>query len=380
MRLRCEFTPMDTWFFRESRPQGSVGNSELASVFPPPLRTLLGATRTAIGDSWHLQNGTNWRDFSKLNALQALIGFGDDLGPLRVQGPQLYLADTRLYPAPANLMVKDDQYFLLQLGDAVQCDLGTVRLPQFPSAVNGLTTLAGSKPATGSWLTADGFADVLLGKAPSTSDVISHAALIQPESRIGIGRDNTRRAVEHGMLYQTRQLRMHPDLRVVIELDGIADDAVTQLQLEQTRIVRLGGEGRASALSMYPSPPSPTSNMPDSQFAALYLLTSASCAEGLPAGIPAGFTPVQHQGIDCWEGKIGSTSLRIYSVVCERAVREGGWDLINHQARAVGSFIPAGSVLFAELIEGDWQSINHQFIDQANAAFGRGEIAVGTLI
>ena len=30
--LICHFTPFDTWFFRESRPHGSVGASELGSI------------------------------------------------------------------------------------------------------------------------------------------------------------------------------------------------------------------------------------------------------------------------------------------------------------------------------------------------------------
>ena len=54
--LICRFTPLDTWFFRESRPHGSIGSSELGSVFPPPVRTLLGALRTLIGDTWLQRN------------------------------------------------------------------------------------------------------------------------------------------------------------------------------------------------------------------------------------------------------------------------------------------------------------------------------------
>ena len=59
----CHCEPLDTWFFREARPHGSVGNSELGSQFPPPVRTLLGALRTAIGDAWfarHVATGAAW--------------------------------------------------------------------------------------------------------------------------------------------------------------------------------------------------------------------------------------------------------------------------------------------------------------------------------
>ena len=84
--LICHFEPLDTWFFREARPHGSVGNSELGSQFPPPVRTLLGALRTAIGDAWFARHGGDWRGLADDSALQAHIGLGDDLGPLRAVG------------------------------------------------------------------------------------------------------------------------------------------------------------------------------------------------------------------------------------------------------------------------------------------------------
>ena len=55
-------TAFDTLFFRESRPFDAIGGSELASVFPPPPRTVLGAVRSAIGDAL----GADWKQFHDL--------------------------------------------------------------------------------------------------------------------------------------------------------------------------------------------------------------------------------------------------------------------------------------------------------------------------
>ncbi|WP_407647963.1 type III-B CRISPR module-associated Cmr3 family protein [Endozoicomonas gorgoniicola] len=41
-RWRLIFTPVDTWFFRESRPHGAAGADRLESLFPPPVRTVVG--------------------------------------------------------------------------------------------------------------------------------------------------------------------------------------------------------------------------------------------------------------------------------------------------------------------------------------------------
>ncbi len=54
------FEPLDTWFFRESRPFGTVGGSELTSLFPPPARTVAGAIRTLIGENANI----NWNNYN----------------------------------------------------------------------------------------------------------------------------------------------------------------------------------------------------------------------------------------------------------------------------------------------------------------------------
>lgn len=384
MKLSCSFTPFDTWFFRESRPQGSIGSSELGSVFPPPVRTLLGAVRTAIGDAWHARHGTDWRQFAKLHELQALIGNGDSLANLRVHGPWLVLDGQRLYPAPASLMVKDGLYFLLGLGEMVHCDLGRVRLPAFPSRVPGLDNLAGAKPAGQCWLTAAGWRAILQGQAPQATQVVTASALFHEEPRLGIGRDNARSSVSEGMLYQTRHLRLLPDVAVELEIDGLPDDLQQQLDLPPQQVIRLGGEGRQASLRLQAAQTAESLPAPDlarARTAVLYNLTPMPCAPELPAGIPAGFVPVQHDGIDCWEGEIAGVGLRLYTVACQRPLREGGWDMASHQSRPVESLLPAGSALFVELLgdqPGGLQALHH-LTTGSGAALGRGQLVAGLL-
>lgn len=384
-QLECFFEPMDTWFFRESRPQGSMGSSELGSVFPPPVRTLLGAVRTAIGDAWHVQHGTDWRDFENNAGLRRLIGFGDELGALQVQGPWLQRGAQRLYPVPFNLMHKKDVYFLMGLGSAVFCDLGTVRLPALPKAVKGLgEDLAGAKPAEGAWLTQEGWQAVLQGKAPAAKEVVLRSDLYQPEPRLGIGRCNQRGAVQEGLLYQTRHLRMADGVSVCMALQGL-DDHFARLNMPEHLLVRLGGEGRQAMLTLKElQKDSRTVAMPalekgsDSQpTAVLYALTPSPCAPDQPAGIPLGFErKALPDGTDVWEGYMGDVKLRIFCAITGRTIREGGWDLARHQARAVQSFSPAGSALYVTVLEGDITSLHGQ--PQGNQSqWGRGHYCIG---
>lgn len=376
----CHFEPLDTWFFREARPHGSVGNSELGSQFPPPVRTLLGALRTTIGDAWFARHGGDWRGLADNPELQALIGLGDDLGPLRASGPFLCLDGQRLYPAPANLMVQTEggrsYYFLLGLGDdVVHCDLGRVRLPAFPKQVPGVASLKGSKPASG-WLTQDAMQRLLDGQVPREGDLIPNHALFDEEPRLGIGRDNARRSVQEGLLYQTRHLRLRPGVGVELHLHGLPDASL----LPRRTTLRLGGEGRQAALctshDAQSLPAASGSMAPGARFVQ-YHLTPLVCATGLPAGIPAGFERCHREGADCWEGQLGGQRLHILSVACARPLREGGWDLARHEARAVQSLLAPGSVLYAQHL-GE-QALPYAAFSALADATGRGLFLAGTL-
>ncbi|PAT36461.1 type III-B CRISPR module-associated Cmr3 family protein [Vandammella animalimorsus] len=388
--LICHFTPFDTWFFRESRPHGSVGSSELGSVFPPPVRTLAGALRTLIGDAWHSRHGSDWRSFQASSPLAGIIGYGDDLGPLRLGGPFITLDGQRLYPAPANLMRKQQggvtHYFLLELGEPVACDLGRVHLPQFPRQVPGLDELAGSTPVQGGWLTQQGMQNVLSGQAPKAEDVKEASELFVSEPRLGIARDNRRKGVQEGLLYQTRHLRLRPGVGVELHLHGLADASL----LPERTVIRLGGEGRQAALQVrqdsnapLPCAPASTHNRP-TQAAVLYALTPLPCSANLPAGIPPQFQPStykpandQGQPAQVWEGELAGQRLRILSVANGRALREGGWDLASHRARPVQSLLAPGSVLYVQSLDG--QPLQASAFAQPADANGRGQFLLGTL-
>jgi CRISPR-associated protein Cmr3 len=375
----CHFEPLDTWFFREARPHGSVGNSELGSQFPPPVRTLLGALRTTIGDAWFTRHGGDWIGLADNPALQALIGLGDNLGPLRASGPFLCKDGKRLYPAPANLIVQTEgarsHYFLLGLGDVVHCDLGQLRLPAFPARVPGVASLKGSKPASG-WLTQAAMQRLLDGQVPRAGELIPNQALFDEEPRLGIGRDNTRRSVQEGLLYQTRHLRLRPGVGVQLHLHGLTDASL----LPSHTTLRLGGEGRQAALSTShdaSSLPAASGNIAPGARFVLYHLTPSVCATGQPAGIPAGFARCRHEGADCWEGQLGGQRLRILSVACARPLREGGWDLARHEARAVQSLLAPGSVLYAQHL-GE-QALSCAAFSALADATGRGLFLAGGL-
>lgn len=368
------FNATDTLFFRESRPMESMG--ELQSVFPPPVRTLAGAVRSLIGESM----GVTWRDYEndESHPLRHIIGFSDQLGNLKLQGAWLAWNNERLYPAPLHLMKQDNgQLCSLTLDKTgTWCDLGKkVRLPILPKEA------AGSKPLENTWLTAAGLQAVLNGNIPTKEQIKTANKLFQRESRLGIARDNARRTVEEGMLYQTQHIRPHTELSVQLDVEGLPKE------MPQKAIIRLGGEGRTASVqaqSRFNAPPNIVDNT-KTKGLLLYLLTPLPMQTTGKAWQPLpGFTREERDNQTVWIGKVNDIELELHGAITGKALREGGWDMANHQPRPVTSLIPAGSVFFCTIKNSNTaaaiKALHNQHIQQIGThltAYGYGHLAVG---
>lgn len=366
--ITLTFNATDTLFFRESRPMESMG--ELQSVFPPPMRTLAGAIRTLIGET----NGVNWQDYERnpQNPVRQIIGYSDDLGALRFEGAWLACGGERLYPAPLHLLKKDDKLHRLELDhNGIWCDLGKkVRLPKLPDDDEA----KGSKPLENTWLTRAGFESVLNGNKPTIDQLKTAKDLFERESRLGIARDNATRSVQEGMLYQTQHIRPHADLSIEVDVTGLPDT------MPQNAIIRVGGEGRSASISVKQAnnalPKGKAGKGKADTGIALYLLTPLN----MPQGTYLGFTCEERDTHTVWTGTLNGIALELHGAVTGKALREGGWDMANRQPRAVTSLIPAGSVFFCKIINGDTaaaiNALHNQHIGTLTA-YGYGHLAVG---
>ncbi len=384
MAFTCRFTPIDTWFFKESRPMESIGDAELSSVFPPPARTLIGAIRAAIG----AHNGIDWHD--KKHKLIDQIGDNLSFGQIRLEGPWVnYPGDNkrppqRLFAAPYNLLrhTPEGSVSRLTIGTPVHCDLGKVRLPRAPS---------GAKPVRERWITQEGLQTVLNGNTPRSEDLIDCTHLYHQESRLGIARDNYKRTVERNLLYQTRHLRLKPSVSIDLDINGIDQSLLPD---SENRLLRLGGEGRMAAYECpnttnarlsSPTPPN------DAKGVILVLLSNANApVDGnTPTPLP-GFTCTKENHCTVWRGSINGVELTLHTAACAHSVREGGWDLVENAPRPAESLIPAGSVFYCTVDNGDIPYAikklhNAQLLDSdastptdaTNLTLGRGLLAAG---
>ncbi len=371
--LTLQLQAYDTWFFRESRPHDAVGASELSSLFPPPVRTLVGALRTFLGD----QVGIDWQTLQcKENNFdfEQNLGNTEHLGQLQLNGPWVCYQGQRLYPAPLYLMQKEQTIARLNAGKPIRCDLGTVRLPALPEGC-----APGFKSLEQRWLNATDMAICLNGETPNSKNIISTTHLFCHEARLGIARDNALRKVQDGKLYQTRHLRLKEGVQIELKAKHLHPLLIQALPVNGHALVRLGGEGRMASLETNLSTqPLPFAKAKQTETLLIHFITPADFNGEM---FPENFIKMEHLGKTVWKGVINDIKLIIEAAVIGKSHREGGWDMQKHQPRPVKSYTPAGSAWFCRLEQHyDWQTLQTQLQGQCiglDSAYGRGQILLG---
>lgn len=373
------FTPLDTWFFKQALAPDSLAAQELTSLFPPSPRTLIGAIRSAVGEA----NQVDWKAYrnGQQNNIEQLIGKSDEPTPPNARFSGVFIAKDgkRFYPMPLNWLAKKDDksksYTLFKLTPsehAMTCDIGKVRLPLL-SETNANTT-AGAKPLDGHYISGENLHLLLSStnhtETLKTDDVLAQSDFLTEEPRLGIGRNNVTRKTEDGLLYQTKHLRLKAGVSLELDCTGWQPEAFNS-------VMTLGGEGRLTELSQ--SNAKPLAPIQDDKATGI-ILTLTTPALFTNGWLPDGFTPIQKDSVDGWQGRINGIDLTLHCATVGKAHREGGWDLQKHQSRAVESFVPAGSSYFCTVDNGDIQAainaIHGTHIGQ-HTQLGRGLMLVG---
>ncbi len=349
----------DTCFFRDSSPfnAGEGGYAVVQAIFPPAVFTIQGAIRTslALEQGWRPGKDANW---------PKELGGADDIGELKFNGPYLYFGEQPYFPTPLFLLEKDGEFTRLVPGEEVECDLGCVRLPVPSSPTEGAKVLERS------FISRDGLISVLEGGVPKCDDVRKQGYFWEEEPRVGLERRDTTRTALEGHLYSCVHIRPRPGVKLVVFVSGIPE----KWNVENKRILPLGGEGRLAAADVEAGDPS--------QFLPPAPRLRAGSDGKLRFTVTL-LTPGWYGGMEdaqlvVRQGPPGVPG-RCVSACVGRAMQLGGWDLYNQRPRSLVSVLPPGSTWFYECgpeFAEEVVSLHGRCLSPLEA-YGFGQIAIG---
>lgn len=358
MTKSWRFSALDTLFFRDGTPfhQGESGNIMPASIFPPSMKTIQGAIRTALArkQGWTPELDGNW---------PKELGTPDDLGDLYLKGPYLRYKGERLYLTPLVLFGKKEgkKWNLKRLvpGPEVECDLGERRLPMLKKEDRGEGHLLSI------WTTKSGLEKILQYQFPSDDEIFGEEQLWKYEGRVGIAIRRETGTAEDKQLYSLNHVRPVEDLEIEVGVSGIPVD----WHLTGDHALPMGGEGRFALVRV------------DDQVESLPRKPDLSVdGDGivrftvslLTPGYYSSFKKVIEEGPPHIPGKCISACIG-------KVMQVGGWDLKRNRPRKLKPILPPGSTWFYEAAADQLEEILllHGAFRGEETKYGMGQLVLG---
>jgi CRISPR-associated protein Cmr3 len=362
------FRFLDTCFFRGSTPfnAGEGGYTTVRSVFPPSMTTLQGAIRTslALEQGWQPGNDMLWPHE---------LGTPDEPGSLCFKGPYVLWEGKPLFDLPLNVLSRKTktaegtekiEFATLKPGNIVDCDLGSVCLP------DSNTALHGAKQGDDLFLTRKGLKyaleDSLTEHAEKESDVYVSGKKWHDEFRVGLEREDNKLLAVDGKLYSLVHIRPKDKLELAVLISGVPKE----WKLTKKRMIAIGGEGRMAEAVLddegFDIIPSAVKFEPDID-GKLYFTVSL---------ITPGY--YKDPSVVIMNGPPGVPG-KCVSACVGKIVQTGGWDLARNEPRALIPLLPKGSIWFyeADKTNQDVLSELHGKCLGEKSEYGFGQIAIG---
>ncbi|MDD2845469.1 MAG: type III-B CRISPR module-associated protein Cmr3 [Rhodoferax sp.] len=330
--------PLDVLFLRGNQLFGEPGSYGEA-LMPPWPSVAAGALRTRL----LTDSGMDLAAFAAGQAEHPQLGTPTQPGPFVLQAFQV--ARKRedgsvelLMPLPADLVVTNKE-------GARAPEVGTVQplrpatlhpalassspLPLLPVLAQGNDR---SKPASGWWLTGNGWRSYLHGQPVTATDLVHTSQLWGFDERVGVGLDENTRSAANGKLFTTRAIALKEGVGFAVAASGN--------ELPEHGTLRLGGDGRAATVHAAPIA------WPAPDYAAIVQARRCRIVLTSP-GIFAGGWRLPGMADDHTLGLRGLRA-RVVAAAVSRADTISGWNLVTRQPKPAQKTAAAGSVYWLE--------------------------------
>ncbi len=324
--------PLDVLFMRGNKLFGDPGSFG-ESLIPPWPSVAAGAIRSrmladaeidvarfAHGEQPHDELGTPQQPGSfTLTAFQ--------LARRSAQGVEL------LFAPPADLVIGEEggQVTLRRLrphaaAPGLESSCTQPLLPILAQAKR-------SKPLSDCWLTQRGWQSYLQGDTPDPLDRVESAALWRIDPRVGVGLDAEQHSAADGKLFSMQAVSFCRDVGFVA--------AVQHATPPSDGLLRLGGDGRAAALSAVDL------HWPEPDYAAIARAGCCRLVLTTPGIFPQGWHP---SGMERAERCLlySGVEARLVCAAVPRGETLSGWDLASNRPKPAQRAAPSGSVYWLE--------------------------------
>ncbi len=341
-----EIAPLDTLFFRDGKPFSMGKETWADGIFPPSPSTIYGALRSKYFSE-------NIEKFQELEKNKKLDKEGDPTKKLTIKNYVLEIENNLFFPLPLDLIEKkykhvnpkirqqikrtetrEKRYEIEQLkpiyidNDQVtnlKTEVLLTHNEEVESIDRGYYKLSNLK----SYLI-----DKNIAKCKKLADFLTN------EPKVGIKRNYQTHTSSEGNLYRIGMQRLK-NIKIVVRFEN--------LDIPEKGILKLGGESKPVHYRVIDQP---EIQLPEiDRFFKLYISTPAIFDKGwLPSWIDE----------ENLEGKLPHTNIKVklLTAVVGKYINIGGFDIKNRKPKTMYKAVPAGSVYYFKILEGDPIELN----------------------
>lgn len=382
--------PVDVLFFRDSKPFSRGSEHFSKSIFPPYPQTLYGALRTKaleeLGCDFEMfANGKISEDtFSNkellkeygIDKIKEEIGTPQQPGKFSLKGPFLLHQERVIYlKLPADVKKKTTSNDFIKLtpfnweDEGIYADCEIKFYPHFITE-----DILEDEDA---YISLGDFTDFYLLNRAQLQRVQTPNEIFTYEKRVGIQLDSQTSTTQEGKLYTISVVRMKDDWSFCVFVENLSI-------LPQTGTIKLGGANRVCEFRHILDNEDPfrfyyqkindiKNQINQSKKFRLVFLT--------PAIFKKGWLPEKVN--NNYELEINNLKLKLITACINKPEYISGWDIAKKRPKPLKKLVPAGSVYYFELVEGDvdelFEIFNLKNFSDENSQLGFGLTIIGGL-
>lgn len=208
-----------------------------------------------------------------------------------------------------------------------------------------------------------------LESSEKTFSFLNMSDKILIESKLGIGINKKIGTSEDGKLYRIGMSRMN-DMNLIIEFDG--------MNLPESGFMKLGGEGKAIHYEKFPYQKPDVSISIDEQSDKRFKLYLST-----PAIFKNGWIPEWLNNKDMIYETNKLNIIKLLTVAIGKSISIGGFDIKSNKPKPMLKAVPAGSIYYFEILNGEFKKVYEEFNNKAISEYypeqGYGVVFVGRI-
>jgi len=345
--MRIKIDAIDTLFFKDGKPFSMGEETWADGIFPPSPSVIYGALCSYILSENNSYTKIKQEElFNELKITNIFYRIkNDNYFPL----PLDFVYKKNKSAAEKN-REKNTKLYKVSLLTGKQMNV----VSSIPNPISVIRADDEVEGLSNAFINDTTLLNYLQGYIDSEIDCIDINDHLIIESKIGIGRDNKTHTTEESKLYRVG-MRRPKNFSIIVDLKGIE-----QIN-KKTNFIKLGAEGKIAKISQakisysFQNDISITSN-----YFKIYLQTPSFFKKGwLPSWIDE----------NTFIGQYNDLKLKLITAFIGKPLNLGGFDMLKKMPKPMRKAVPAGSVYYFEILNGDFEKVKNSFNNKSISEF-----------